>query len=330
MEDFWSRQTNVQSESFEFEPFGLPATITANRPDILAAVRLSAGRFSRAVRSNGGWSMRLQLVVRSEPTDPLPADLPERLLYSGVGRWITVSAGAWGHAFANLDTREAAVFLSPALAANARLVSRYFIDHYLLNFILTEWAMLHASCVFDPARQRLIVLIAPHNTGKSTTALHLLRAGYHFLADGMVLFQRGQQGDDFIVGGYPIGEVKLRNDVLSLFPDYGGEAVRVREQRKTVVNLREAHPGQLVETLVTPSDIYLCFVQRSGRTRTQIEPLSPEEVWPRLMANTVYWDERARVASNNDLLQALLQVAGVHCLELGSDVAGIVAALEQF
>ena len=145
----------------------------------------------------------------------------------------------------------------------------------------------------------------------------------------MALFRRKPRGDDFIVGGYPIGEVKLRDDVLSQFPDYGGEAVRVREQRKTVVNLRAAHSGQLVETLVTPSDIHLCLVERSGRMQTRIEPSSPEQVWPRLMANTVYWDEPARLAHNNEALQALLQVSDLHRLELGTEVKGLVAALDQ-
>jgi hypothetical protein len=325
MEDFWSRQSNTQTESFEFEPFGHPAIITANRPEVLAAAHLSAGRFSRAVKSSGGQSMRIQLAVSGERTEPVPTDLPERLVYSGVGRWITVSAREWGHGFANLDMGEAVIFLSPALAMASRLVSRCFIDHYLLNFLLTEWAMLHASCVFEPEKERLIVMIAPHNTGKSTTALHLLRAGYHFLADGMALFR--PQGDQFIVGGYPIGEVKLRNDVLSLFREYTGKAVRVREQRKTVVNLRLAHPDRLVETLVIPPEIHLCLVERSGRERTRIEPLSTAHVWPRLLANTVFWDEPEHLVANNKALKALLQVAGLHRLELGTDVAGIVTLL---
>jgi hypothetical protein len=329
MEDFWSRQGNTQSESFEFDPFGHKAIITANRLDVLAAARLSAGRFSRAEGQHSDQPMRIQMVVRREQTGPVPADLPERLVYAGVDRWITVSAGEWGYGFANLDMWEALIFLSPALAADSRLVSRYFIDHYLLNFILTEWAMLHASCVLEPERQQLVVMIAPHNSGKSTTALHLLRAGYHFLADGTALFRRKPRGDGFVVGGYPIGEVKLRDDVLGLFPEYTGEAVRVREQRKTVVDLRAAHPGQLVQTLVTAPKIDLCLVERSGGMQTRIEPLSPEQVWGRLMANTVYWDEPARLATNNEALATLLQVASLHSLELGTDVAGIRGALER-
>lgn len=324
--DFWSRQRNAQTELFEFEPLGTPAIITANRPEVLVAARLSAGRFSQAAQSNGQ-PIRLQLVVRSNAAGPVPADLPERLVYSGVGKWITVSAGEWGHGSASLDTREAVVVLSPALATEPRLVSRYFIDHYLLNFLLTDWAMLHASCVFDSQRQWLFVMIAPHNTGKSTTALHLLRVGYHFLADGMALFQ--QWDGNFIVGGYPIGEVKLRADVLGLFPDYTGEAVQVREQGKTVVNLRTAHPERLVETLITPVAIHLCFVEQSGEVQTRLEPLSAEQIWPRLLANTVYWDEAPRLAHNQATLEALVQRAGLYRLALGTGVAGISQALAQ-
>jgi hypothetical protein len=338
IEDFWSRQANSQTESFEFAPFGNPTRITANQPEVLSAAHLSSGRFSLFEESRlksglllphkpRGRSIHIQLVAGKDDGPPVPADLPERLTYAGVGEWITLSAGGWGHGFANLQTRQAVVFLSPALAAETRLVSRYFVDHYLLNFILTEWAMLHASCVLDPSRQRLILMVAPHNTGKSTTALHLLRAGYIFLADGMALLR--QQGQHFVVGGYPIGEVKLRDDVLSLFPNYSGEAVKMREQRKTVINLRAVHPHQLAETLFTPSVIQLCFVERGETWQTQVASLSPTEVLPVLVANTVFWDEAARLAHNTTTLNALLQTANLYRLKIGAEVGDIVGKIDK-
>jgi hypothetical protein len=187
--------------------------------------------------------------------------------------------------------------------------------------------MLHASCVLDPSRQRLILMVAPHNSGKSTTALHLLRAGYIFLADGMALLR--QDGARFIVGGYPIGEAKLRDDVLVLFQNYTGEAVQVREQRKTVVNLRLAHPDHLAETLFTPAQVQLCLVERSNTHRTEIAPLSAAEVGPVLAANSVYWDEPARLAHNTAALHSLLQTAALYRLKIGSDAAEIVSTLNR-
>jgi hypothetical protein len=325
-EDFWSRQANAQTETFEFTPFGMPARITTNEPALLAAAHLSAGRFSRA-KPHDEKPISMQLVANSGSTEKPPADLAERLVYTGVGDWISLSAGAWGQAFANLRLRAAVLNLSPGLAADTRLVSRYFIDHYLLNFILTEWAMLHASCVLDPAGQRLIVMIAPHNVGKSTTALRLLRAGFIFLADGMALLRR--EGTGFLVGGYPIGEVKLRDDVLSLFPDYMGQAVRVREQRKTVIDLRAAHPEQLVDSLIEPRCIQLCFVERAPAARSRVTRLSPAEIIPVVAANTVYWDEPANLAHNSAILQGLIQTAELYRLEIGTEAEGVISALTK-
>jgi hypothetical protein len=326
--DFWDRQANVQTETFEFAPCGIRTRVTANRPPVLAAARLSAGRFSQSEKRTGE-PIWIQIVVGNVSTEPVPADLPERLVYTGVGDWITLSAGTWGHGFANLSTRQAVIILSPALAADIRLVSRYFLDHYLLNFILTEWAMLHASCVLDPGRQQLVVMIAPHNTGKSTTALHLLRAGYHFLADGMALFK--QRGADFVVGGYPIGEVKLRDDVLSLFPEYSGPAVKVREHHKTVVNLRSDHSAEVVEALVCPSTIHLCFVQRGQTAQTRLIPLSPEAAQSSLVLadNTVYWNEPDRLAHNTVVLETLFRVANNYILQIGTDPTNIIASLKR-
>jgi hypothetical protein len=332
--DFWSRQANAQTESFEITPFGIPARITANRSEVLSAAYLSEGRFSRLEESRlqsgllpASAAIRIQLVVSKTDTPFVPADLAERLSYSGVGDWISLSAGQWGHAFAHLPTRTAVAVLSPALAAETRLVSRYVIDHYLLNFILTEWAMLHASCVLDPGGQRLILMVAPHNTGKSTTALHLLRAGYIFLADGMALLR--QQGSNFVVGGYPIGEVKLRDDVLALFPHYSGQVVKVREQCKTVVNLRAVHPDSLAETLFSPQSIQLCLVERIGTSQTEVMPLSPAEAWPLVTANSVYWAEPGQLTHNMITLHALLKTAGLYRLKIGTDSEGIVAALNE-
>jgi hypothetical protein len=169
-------------------------------------------------------------------------------------------------------------------------------------------------------------MIAPHNTGKSTTALRLLRAGYHFLADGMALIRPDEAG--LTVGGYPLGEVKLRDDVLALFPAYRGRPVRVREQRKTVVDLRGVHPEQVVDSLLRPERIQLCFMGRGESTRTEVTGLSRAEALARLPANTVYWAEPAQLQPNSVALQALLDRAELYRLQIGSDEADLLATVD--
>jgi hypothetical protein len=184
---------------------------------------------------------------------------------------------------------------------------------------------------------RLIVLVAPHNVGKSTTALRLLRAGYIFLADGMVLMKSRSRlkrdedsgGNELIFGGYPIGEVKLRDDVLALFPEYAGERVQVREYRKTVVNLRQTHPSQLVETVFTPSTIHLCLAERTTDHASHLSSLTAHNAQPTLTANTVFWDEPQRLAHNTALLSQLMQTAHFHRLSIGTDTDSLVNTLEK-
>jgi hypothetical protein len=324
-DDFWGRQRNEQRYSQRFRPLGWSGQVTAHQPDVLAAAELSAGRFSQAAPTSApDWLIKI--VVGDQPAGPVPADLPAQLIYSGVDDWITVSAGKWGHGSARLATPEALVLLTPELAAETRLVSRYFIDHYLLNFILTTWAMLHASCVLSPDGRQLVVIIAPHNSGKSTTALHLLRAGFGFVADGMALLRHDDAG--FEVGGYPVGEVKLRDDVLAMFPAYSGQTVTVREQQKTVVNLRRSHPDNLVERVVRPERLALCFLERGNSPETIIRPLPAAQAPQRLVGNTVYWDRPERLAHNQQTIAALLQSAAIYRVRLGSDPSGIAAAFQ--
>ena len=329
-DDFWSRRSNAQTHAFECAPYGIQAIITANERGVLSAAQLSARRYSTVTSRIGqaaSRTIRMQIVVTHDDAPPPPADLASHLKYTGLDEWIMLSAGGWGHSFANLETRRACLALSPALAIDTRFVSRYFIDHYVLNLMLTEWAMLHASCVMDAARRRLILMVATHNTGKSTTALQLVRAGYAFLADGMATIR--VEDDQLQVGGYPLGEVKLRGDVLAQFADYAGESVLVREQQKTIIDLRAAHPDRVIEHLVSPEAFDLCFVERHDAEDTRRSPIGIGAALSVVAANTVFWNEAAKLEHNTRTLHRLLRVARLHHMQLGRDPERLVAAFQR-
>jgi hypothetical protein len=305
-DDFWSRQHNAQRFSFCFESLDAQVKITSNDKAVLQAAELSARRYSQT--SARPRHIEIKIVVTRTDTAPVPADL--NIAYSGVEEWITFSVGEWGHGFGNLKTKAAHVFLSSMLAKDVRWVSRFVIDHYVLNFLLTEWAMVHSSCVVN-AKGTLIAMVAPHNVGKSTTALRLLRSGNKFLADGMILLKEVEGG--LAVGGYPVGEVKLRDDVINLFPEYRG----ARESGKTVIDLRAAHADHLVTDVFTPKSICLCLVERGSRM--SLTPIKNEEAAPTLAANTVFWDHGSNLKNNSKILNRLLQVARCYRLTLAND-----------
>ncbi|MEK7443052.1 MAG: hypothetical protein AABZ78_19765, partial [Chloroflexota bacterium] len=305
-EDFWSRQHNAQRFSFCFESLNAQVEITSNDKSVLEAAELSAKRYSQT--SSRSIEIEIKLIVTQTNTAPIPADL--NIAYSGVEEWLTFSMGEWGHGFANLKTKVAHAFLSPALAKDVRWVSRFVIDHYVLNFLLTEWAMVHSSCVVN-SKGTLIAMVAPHNVGKSTTALKLLRSGFKFLADGMILLKEMDGG--LAVGGYPVGEVKLRDDVIGLFPQYHG----ARESGKTVIDLRAAHADLMMTNVFTPESICLCLVERGSRT--SLTPIENVNAAPTLAANTVFWDQESNLKNNSRILNRLLQVARCYRLVLGND-----------
>ncbi len=325
--DFWSRRENRQNHAVTFEAFGVPVWITANDPRFLEAARLSKRRFSRG-RSAGSAPMRLRMVrLPAQEGERLPRDLPDRLVYSGVDDRIMISAGNLGCAFGDLGAREACVFLADPVVADPGIVSRYFIDHYITNFLFTEWAMLHASCVVDSVRGRLVILVAPHNAGKSTTALRLAEAGFDFLADGMVLLRL--DGDRLTAGGYPIGEVRLRDDVLARFPELTGERIPVREHEKTIVDLRAVDRLRIRETTMEIESVDVLCVRRTDGQETSVEPISTGEASGVLAGNTVYWDEPSRLRHNEAILRRLLERARLHRMHLGWDVERLVAAVRN-
>lgn len=305
-EDFWSRQHNAQRFSFCFESLDAQVKITSNDKSALEAAELSARRYSQtSVRPR---HIEINMVVTQTNIAPVPADL--NIAYSGVDEWITFSVGEWGYGFGNLKTKVAHAFLSPTLAKDVRWVSRFVIDHYVLNFLLTEWAMIHSSCVVN-AKGTLIAMVAPHNVGKSTTAFKLLRSGNKFLADGMILLKEDDKR--LAVGGYPVGEVKLRDDVIGLFSEYHG----ARETGKTVIDLRAAHADHLVTDVFTPKSICLCLVERGSRTN--LTRIKNQEAAPTLAANTVFWDHESNLKNNSRILDRLLQTARCYRLTLADD-----------
>jgi hypothetical protein len=95
-----------------------------------------------------------------------------------------------------------------------------------------------------------------------------------------------------------------------------------------VANLRETHPDGLVETLIKPASIQLCFVERNEAAQTRVTDLSRAEALPLLATNTVFWDEASSLKHNSQALQALLRVAKLYRLQIGTSITDIVGVID--
>ncbi len=183
--DFWRRRESAAAHEFSDAVCGYPYRVTANHPELLAAARLSARRFSRCAPVAGGQPIALHYILDSAlPETPVPHDWPQRLRHMGAGDWLAVNAEPWVNAFADLRRWVGVAFVSAPLMRAPYMLSRFIGDTFTLNMLLrTGWGQLHASCLWRDGRA--VLLTAPHNSGKSTTAFRLVMNGYRLLSDGM-------------------------------------------------------------------------------------------------------------------------------------------------
>ena len=191
----------------------------------------------------------MQFVVHDGPVPPgpLPENLFDFMQYTGDADWLMIALGEFGNCWVDMDARgavagRAVAVLAPALAEKTDLVSLYLLNTILTNFFIGNgYAMLHASCLMHG--QRALMLMAPHNTGKSTTALRLILSGYQLVSDSMIFIS--PVSDKLMLLGWPVGRIKLRGDMLDHFPEIRPllSTEQVRGETKYALDIREIAPA---------------------------------------------------------------------------------------
>ncbi len=270
LDDFWQRRANELRFRQEVRLFGHPLVVESNEAGVLTAVDLALQNYSQTNQTKPPLGT-LQLVVQPmrQPPGPAPDDLMQHITYSGSEDWLMMRIGGWGMVHLDLTTKRGTAVLSPQLAAKPELVAQCVLHTLLLNLVIAQgqssapgYGMLHASCLVRDGVA--LLLLAPHNTGKSTTALRLALAGFRLLTDSMVFVD----GDGFL-HGYPVGLAKLRGDMVDQFPELRPflQTEIVRQETKYRVDLRAVNPEFVQETAVRPRKIILCLLSRHEQMR---------------------------------------------------------------
>jgi hypothetical protein len=329
VQDFWRRRESEPEFAFNGHAYGYPYRMIANDAALLEAAACSMSRYTLCAPIADGRAINLRFVFdRRLPDVEVPADLPSRLRYMAAGPWLAVNAEPWVNSFADVQAWTGVAFVSSALAQRPRLYSRFIGDCFVLNMLMRSgWGQLHASCLYRDGRA--VLLSAPNNSGKSTTALRLAMNGYQLVSDGMTYSRTIPDGIELL--GYPVGEAKLRMDMLDEFPEIRqhGEAVLVREDTKMVFNLRQAMPERMLDTPIRPRDVVLCLLQRTSHSATTAEPISREEALLSLLPESSFVDDMPVMLSNLTSVQSLLSRARCYRLYLGHAVRGILDAVEH-
>ena len=329
MEDFWSRRANAPKYEKTIHIFGHPVIFDGNHEGVLESATFAEKMYSTSNWHDGSvW--RVHLTVHDP--DPLPPLPPERLIdivhYAGAEDWLSIDLREWGHCFVDMKRGEAFAVLSSNLAEHPEQVCLVLINTILTNFITRHgYSMLHASALVKDGH--ILLLQAPHGTGKSTTALRLLLNGYQLLSDSMVYI--GERAGDLCMGGFPVGRIKLRTDMLPLFPALVemAQTEPVRNETKHRVDLMRVDSELVRSEIIQVRRVEFCLLERWGRYESRIEPLSEAELWPEIMINSLHYDHIELWKENLSRIELLIRKANLHRLHIGTSEAEILKTVNQ-
>ena len=329
MEDFWSRRANAPKYEKKIQVFGQPVLFDSNHEKILEAATLAEQMYSTGNFVNESvWQVHLTV----HDPDPSPLPPPERLIdlvhYAGTDDWLSIDLREWGNCFVDMKRGEAFAVLASTLAEKPEQVCLVLLNTILTNFITRHgYSMLHASALIK--NEHILLLQAPHGTGKSTTALRLLLNGYQLLSDSMVYI--GEHSGDLWMGGFPVGRIKLRTDMLPLFPALAVEtqAEPVRNETKHRVDLTRVNPALSRQDMIQVNRVEFCLLERWDKLESKLEPLSEDQLWPEIMVNSLHYDTPELWKENLSRVELLLDKANLHRLRIGTSETEILKTVNQ-
>jgi hypothetical protein len=328
LEDFWGRRQNRPAYSRKFTVFGHPLRMVSNSQEVLASSDFAQPLYSVAPELDVP-PFTIQLFVRPMPVPPgpLPENLANHIQYTGHAGWLAIHLGPWGHCQVDLAGKQALAVLAPELAGQPAMVSRYLLNTILTNFLIASgYGFLHATGLFKG--RQVLLLLARHNSGKSTIALRLALAGYHLLSDSTIFVD--PHSPPLRLYGFPVGRVKLRPDMVAEFPQLRSllEKEPVRGEVKYAADLRQLDPALVHETAVEPSAVHLGLLARVDQPATHLRPASISEVIEKVMANSLFYDTPGVWQQNLASIRPLVEQARCYHLQAGNDPVGLVAAID--
>ena len=328
LEDFWLRRERTLDYAKEYRVFGLPLHVQSNDEQLFEAMAIALRAYSTASNVDAP-TLTIQAVVRSadwQPGPP-PRDLYPQNLFVGDGDWLMIQLGAWGHAHVDLGALTATLVLTPELTAKPDIVARGVLNTILTNLLTSAgFAMLHCTGLLRNGHA--VLLMAPHNSGKSTTALRLTLGGFQLISDSQIYISPFHDGIALL--GFPVGRARLRRDMLPHFPQLHDflRPEAVRDEMKFSFDLRDFDKTLVYEEALTVNTVDLCLLTRSGTADTSLTPTTHEAVWNAVMQNSIFYDTEAAWMKNLAAVTPLIERVRPFDLQIGSEAAQLVTTVE--
>ena len=329
LEDFWQRRDWNSTSSQTLTLFGQPLHLRCNNDGLTEAVRHALSAFSVAPPVAAP-PFNLNIVVNTSDTPPgkPPRDLYATNSFYGGDNWLMIHAGVWGHAHIDLATLTATAVVTSTLANEPDIVARGLLHTVFTNLLFAAgYAMLHCTALLR--NDHLLLLMAPHNSGKSTTALRLALSGLKLLSDSQVYVSPHHM--PLHIMGFPVGRARLRSDMLPSFPQLHAflQPEAVRGETKFSFRLQDFDPSLVQQEAIAVETVDLCLLQLGNSAETTITPASSDEVWHAVMQNSLFFDSRTQWQRNLKTVSPLIERADGHHLFVGSEPDGIVKRIDQ-
>lgn len=332
--DFWQRRVTNGAGQHPFRVFGYPLVLTTNSPALVAACADWVGRFSETAPRPVETPMHIRLFVRADGTSQTAWEgfnLEGRspFTYDAYAESISISAGAHGHVLADLARQEATGFVSSALARNQPLVSKFLFGTLLYNLLTRRTGLVQWHAVALTQRDIAILLIGHDHSGKSTTALSLLHAGYQLLADGLVY--TALHDDAVEVLASPTRELRVRPGAFAFFPELAAaaEPLNTWEGAKYRIDLGRLWPQAVCLGSLRTNRLLPLFVSVAHQAETRLTALAPAEALDLAVPALGWWDAAPFLDKILHAAQALLTRYPAYRLDAGSDMHGLVLAVTR-
>jgi hypothetical protein len=297
-----------------FHPLGFPLEMATNSPSALRAAERAWSAFPNLFAEP---SIHLRVIVTGPATAAAPVGPP---VYRGQGHLLTISAGPFDFACADLEKGFSFAYVTPAVAADEEYLRHFFLEALaystLSNLHLTT---VHAACVSRAGRA--VLLCGPSGAGKSTLAYACARRGFAFVGDDAISFLR--RGGARTVIGKPM-RMRFRPDASELLPELCGLPVAMSLNGKRAIEIDTDSLGT-VKTAFTARVEAVVFLKRAAGVEPQVAAISKEEARARL-ASEIPVLERRTWREQVDSLDLLL---GAEAFDMHyGEAAQAVAALE--
>ncbi len=329
LDDFWRRKSSAPVHHQDSRIFGHQMTVTSNHPGVMEAVDLATRSYSTAAPSGRDFTMRIVVDDQFRAGVDPAGHLPDEILYVGSEDWLAMRVGRWGQAHVDLRAGTSVVILGPDLASKPGLIARWIIDTIWTNFLIRSgYGMLHATALHRDGT--LVAFVAPHDSGKSTTALRLaLDRGFLLLSDSLLFVDGCPGGLRF--NAFPVGRVSLRRGALDAWPHVREHAIEesIRSETKYFVNLAAFAPEHVQRQAVCPNRIFLFLLERHDHPETVQHQVDPKEVTDVLIANSMFYDTDPVWMTNLEWITALSEEAATSRLLIGTDTDRMLDTIER-